>query len=209
MSVGSPKLTTCMMMLLALAGFTQPGRRLLASGESGGQPLVRGISIHDGPGGAVVIDISITHPVPYHTTQLAGPERLVVDLEGARDANLRNEYPAQSPLLERVRTSQWKSHPAVFRIVADLKGNPGFSLEAVDSGLRVELKSRAEAQRRAHGQEKVEAPSPAGSVEPGPETAHQGSSPDKVFQVHRFQDLSASLTAPVLPPNDQLVAVAE
>lgn len=188
---------------------TQPARRLLPSSESAAQPLVRGISIHDGPGGTVVIDIAVTHPVPYHTEQLSSPERLVVDLEGARQANLRSEYRAQSQLLERVRTGQWKSDPAVFRVVADLKGKPSFSVKVLEFGLRIELKPRTDAQRQARGREKVEAPSPASNVEPGQETAQAGPPPDKVFQVHRFKDVSASLTAPVLPPHDRLIPVAE
>lgn len=209
MPVSPAKTTTLLTMLLALLGLTQPARRLLASGKSAAQPLVRGISIHDGPGGTVVIDIAVTQPVPYQTEQLSSPERLVVDLQGARETNLRSEYRAQSQLLERVRTAQWKGDPAVFRVVADLKSKSSFSVKVLDSGLRIELKPRTEPQRQAHGREKVDAPSPGSTVEPGQETAHQGSLPDKVFQVHRFKDLSASLTAPVLPPHDRLVPVAE
>ncbi|HEV2245112.1 MAG TPA: AMIN domain-containing protein [Terriglobia bacterium] len=209
MSLGSPKSTTLLTVLLAMLGLMLPARSILVARGATAQPLVRGISIHDGPGGTVVIDIAVTHPVPYQTEQLSSPGRLVVDLEGAREANLRSEYRAQSQLLERVRTGQWKSDPAVFRVVADLKGNPTFIVKVVDSGLRIELKPRTEAQRQAHGREKVGAPSSGSTVEPGQETAHQGSLPDKAFQVHRFKDLSASLTAPVLPPHDRLVPVAE
>jgi len=209
MSISSPKTTTLLTVLLAVLGLTQPARRLLASGESAAQPLVRGISIHDGPGGTVVIDIAVTHPVPYQTEQLSSPERLVVDLEGAREANLRSEYRAQSQLLERVRTGQWKSDPAVFRVVADLKGNPTFIVKVVDSGLRIELKPRTEAQGQGHSREPADRSSSANAVHPGQETARADPPPEKVFQVHRFKDLSASLTAPVLPPHDRLVPVAE
>lgn len=209
MSLSPAKTTTLLTMLLALLGLTQPVRRLLASGKSAAQALVRGISIHDGPGGTVLIDIAVTRLVPYNATQISDPERLVVDLEGARESNLRSEYPAQSPLLERVRTGQWKSDPAVFRVVADLKGNPSFSVKAVDSGIRIVLRPRTEAQRQAHSRENVEAPSPPSTVETGQETAHQATLSDRFFQVHRFKDLSASLTAPVLPPHDRLVPVAD
>ncbi|HET9177314.1 MAG TPA: AMIN domain-containing protein [Terriglobia bacterium] len=208
MFISSPKATTLLTLLMAVLGLMQPTHGAVAPGEAA-QPLVTGISIHDGPGGAVLIDIAVTRLVPYNATRLSDPERLVVDLEGAREANLRSEYPAQSQLLERVRTGQWKSGPAIFRVVADLKGNPSFSVKALGSGLRIELRPRTEAQRQARSREKVEAPSPGSTVEPGQKTAHQGSLPDKVFQVHRFKDLSASLTAPVLPPHDRLVPVAD
>lgn len=209
MSISSPKTTTLLMLLLAGFGLMmQAVHRTLASNAAATQPVVRGISIHDGPGGAIIIDISVTQPVPYEATQLASPERLVVDLKGVHEAHLRSEYPSQSQLLERVRTGQPKSDPAVFRTVADLKGHPSFTVKAVDSGVRIELKPRAEAQVQDQGRETVGKPL-ASAVDRSHITAQDDPPTDKVLQVRRFKDLSASLTGPVLPPRDRLVPVAE
>ncbi|HEX5410731.1 MAG TPA: AMIN domain-containing protein [Terriglobia bacterium] len=209
MSPSSPKAITLLMMLWAVMGLTQRAPRLLASGETAAQPLVSGISIHDGPGGAVVLEIAVTHPVPWETTQLSDPERLVLDLEGAREANLRSEYPAQSRLLGRVHTAQWKSDPAVFRIVADLKGNPTFSIKAVDSGIRIELKGRADAKGQGNGREAAHASSSGRAGEPGQETAQKNPPPESALQVHRLKDFSASRKASVLPPHERLVPVVD
>jgi AMIN domain len=207
MSRRALKAVTISFSLLLVLGAVRT-RRALASGQAATQPLVNGISIHDAAGGAVVIDISLTQSVPYHTMQLRGPDRLVVDLKGAIESDLRAEYPAHSQLLERVRTNQWKSDPAVFRVVADLKGNPSFSVKAHESGIRIELRPLAAKVREQHGSEVAEAKPSGHALEAGRQTAQEDPPPNTVFQVHRFKDLSASLTAPVLPPHDRLVPVA-
>jgi hypothetical protein len=193
-------------MLLMLG--TVQARGALASDKPATQPLVSGISIHDAAGGAVIIDISLTQSVPYHTMQLRGPDRLVVDLKGALESDLKGEYPVSSQVLERVRTNQWKTDPAVFRVVADLKGNPSFSVKAHESGVRIELKPRVEVAGQHHGSEVADAMPSGNDPDAERQTAQEDPPLDKVFQVHRFKDLSASLTAPVLPPHDGLVPVA-
>ena len=202
------KALTVSFSMLFLLGTVQ-GRRALATDKPATQPLVSGISIHEAAGGAVIIDISITQSVPYHTMQLRGPDRLVVDLKGAIESDVRGEYPAHSQILERVRTSQWKSEPAVFRVVADLKGNPSFSVKAHESGIRIELKPRA-GEAGQNDSSKVADGKPSGNApDADRQTAQEDPPPNAVFQVHRFKDLSASLTAPVLPPHDGLVPVAD
>lgn len=209
MPTSPTKITTLLTLLLAALGLMQPTRGVLATDKPATQARVSGISIHDAPGGAVTIDISLSHTVPYQTMQLTDPERLVVDLKGAREANLRGEFPAHSPLLERVRMSQWKDDPTVCRVVADLKGNPSFSVKAQDSGIRIELKPQAAAKGQDHGSEIAEAKSSGRAGKPDRQTAQDDPPPNTFLQVHQFKDLSASLTAPVLPPRDRLVPVAE
>lgn len=204
----SLKLLGVLYLMLAAAGLTLQSHRVQAAGQTATQPLVRGISVHQGPGGVVTIDISVTGAMPYRTLQLSDPDRLVVDLQGAHEAGLKGEYPAQSPLLKRVRASQWKSDPAVVRVVADLKGHPSFNVTKQPSGIRIELKPRGADLASNHSSGAAAVERAADALKPERRTAREDPPPGKVFQVHRFKDLSASLTGPVLPSHDKLVPVA-
>jgi AMIN domain len=208
MPIRALRSATVSILLLAAWGLMLQSRAALASGHPKSAPLVRGISIHHAPDGALIIDISVTGPVPFRTLQLSGPDRLVVDLKGAHETDLRGEYPSQSPLLKRVRASQWKNNPAIFRVVADLKGNPTFSVKAQASGIRIELKPRGAVVASKHNSGAAAADPPVDALKPERQMAQEAPTPNKVFQVHRFKDLSASLTAPVLSPHDRLVPVA-
>lgn len=202
------RLATISFLTLVAAGVALQGHSLQAAGPSATQPLVRGISFHEGPGGAIIIDVSVTAPVPYQTTQLSHPDRLVVDLQGARESGLKAEYPAQSPLLKRVRTGQWKSDPAVVRVVADLQGHPSFSITKQASGIRIELEPRGAGIASNPDAQAAAAHAALEALSQEDRTAQEDPPPDKAFQVHRFKDLSASLTAPVLPSHDKLIPVA-
>ena len=203
----APKALVLSILILTAAGLVLQTRPGLATSESAPQPQVRGITIHNAPGGAVVIDIAVTSPVPYRTLQLSRPDRLVVDLKGAHEANLKGNYPAESRILERVRASQWKDDPGVVRVVADLKGSPAFSVRAQAGAIRIELKPQVAGNRPVRSPDKAGAESPVAASRPDPQTAQEAPSPKTVFTVHRFKDLSASLTNPVLAPRDQLVPV--
>ena len=196
-------------LILAAAGLMVQSRLGMASGRSGSLPQVRGISIHQAPGGAVIIDIATTQPVPYRTLELSRPRRLVVDLNGASKRALRSVYPAQSQLLERVRVGQWKSDPPIVRVVADLKGTPAFSVHAQTSGIRIELKPRTEGSRPAHRERSRQSQSARNTSGETSEIAPQKTAAKSPFTVHRFEDLTASLTAPEIPPQDHLVPVTQ
>lgn len=196
-----------LMLILAAVAVTAQTRRGLTTNSSSSQPLVRGISIHDAAGGSVIVDIAVTQAVPYRILQLSNPKRLVVDLKGARKEVQRDVYPAQSGLLERVRVGQWQSQPAIARVVADLKGDPAFSIHAEPSGIRIELKPRTTGSRPAQKSGTDYAQSAGNTDEDRALTARQDPAPEAVFPVHRFKDLSASLTAPELPPQDRLIPV--
>jgi AMIN domain len=202
------KAVSASILLLAASGLMLQSHAAQASGSPKAAPLVRGISIHHTPDGAVTIDISLTGPVPYRTMQLSGPNRLVVDLPGALQTDLKDKYPAQSPLLKRVRAGQWGHFPPVFRVVADLKGNPASSVKALASGIRIELKPRGATVASNHTSVAPVAEQTIDALELESHAAREDPPPGKVFQVHRYKDLSASLTAPVLPAHDRLVAVA-
>jgi hypothetical protein len=181
--------------------------RVLAATQPASKPLVRGISIHDAPGGAVTIDIALSHSVPYQTLKLTHPHRLVLDLKGAYGANLKGEYGAQSEVLARVRASQWKFDPAVVRIVADLKGDPAYTIKRQPAGIRIEITPTA-ASGISEAPHTAKADPPDSGKETAIRTAQDGPAPNTLFPVHRFKDLSASLTGPELPPHDGLIRVA-
>ncbi|MEJ2009053.1 MAG: AMIN domain-containing protein [Acidobacteriota bacterium] len=196
-------------ILILVAGLMVQSRPGIASGNPSSLPTVRAISIHPSSGGAVVIDVATTRAVHYRTFELSSPRRLVVDLNGAGKALLKSVYPSQSQLLERVRVGQWKSDPPILRIVADLKGTPAFAVHAKASGLRIELKPRAAAGRatqRSRTRRSQEAGDARGETS---EITAQKAAKKSPFTVHRFEDLTASLTAPKLPPQDRLVPVTK
>jgi len=199
---------TASILMLASALMAQP-RRGAASGPSDSLPQVRGISIQNSAEGTVIVDIAMTHAVPYRTLLLSNPARLVVDLKGARNAALKRTYPAESRILEKVRLGQWRSDPAIVRVVADLKGTPVFSVKAHASGIRIEFKPRTAGNKPAPRSSTVHARAADKAGRDLAQTVPRGPAPKFVFPVHRFKDLSASLTAPDLPPQDRLVAVTE
>lgn len=209
MSGRALKVAHASLLVLAAAILTVPTRPGIASGRSKALALVRGISIHSSSAGAVIIDIATTKPVPYRTLQLKNPERLVVDLKGASKATLRSVYSVQSSILKRVRVGQWRSHPAIVRVVADLKGTPAFSIHADPSGIWIKLKPRTQvtspARRSQSRYRRVAGDTSARSVQ---SSSHRRD-PKYLFTVHQFADLTASLTAPDLPPRDHLIPVTK
>jgi general secretion pathway protein D len=104
---------------------------------------VSGVTIQAGKAGDTIVDIATSRPAPYRVLQLENPRRLVVDLEGAHKATPWDSYPAQSPLLRRVRVGQFQAeNPAIVRVVLELDGNPAYEAHATPDGVRVQLKSR-------------------------------------------------------------------
>lgn len=196
-------------LALAAAGVMFHSRRVAAAGQAGVAPQVREISVHEEASGAVAIEVSVSGNVSYRTLHLSHPDRLVLDLEGAHESGLQGEYPAQSALLKQVRASQWKSDPAVVRVVADLKGDPSFNITRQASGIRIELKPRGANLATNQTSGAARAHHAAGTPGRESRTALDDPPPGKAFQVHRFKDLSASLTAPVLPSHDKLIPVAD
>jgi general secretion pathway protein D len=108
-----------------------------------GPVTVSGIAIQTGPAGETVVNVATSGPVTYRTLELDGPHRLVVDLQGAQKATPQESYPANSPVLRQVRVGQFSAKdPAIVRVVADLSGDPIFSVRATPVGIRIELKPR-------------------------------------------------------------------
>ncbi len=125
-----------------------PGDAQAAARVTGKFPIqVSDVKIQAGKDGATVVDVSTSNPATYHVQELNSPHRVVVDLDGAEKATARHSYAAHSPLLNRVRVSQYRGKdPAVVRVVADLRGDPAFNVRTTPAGIQIELKPRGTAQ---------------------------------------------------------------
>jgi type IV pilus assembly protein PilQ len=125
-----------------------------------GPALVSDILIRPGSGGEVTIDVATTKSATFHVLEFDHPDRLVVDLEGARNRFRLKSIPVSSPVVKDVRVGQFREkNPEVVRVVADLSGNPVFDAHAYAGGVRIEVKPRPMAASRAV------APAPAPKLE--------------------------------------------
>ncbi|MBZ5564070.1 MAG: type IV pilus secretin PilQ [Acidobacteriia bacterium] len=120
-----------------------------AEGPAAQGPVeVSNISIQAGAEGETLVDIAMTRSATFRVSQLQHPARLVVDLEGARNATHHVAFAASSPFVKRVRVGQ---HEEGLRVVADLQTNPAFDIHAIPGGIRMELKARTQAQKPHEG----------------------------------------------------------
>ncbi len=175
------------------------------SGSLQSLPKVCGVSIRPGPDGAATIKVLTSSALAFHVLHLTHPSRLVVDFKGARNAAPRRAYPARLPLLFRVRIGQWRAaDPAVVRVVADLKGAADSAIERRPWGVQVNLRPRAPHKVR-QTQAEVARSRTRGGQSSGGAPAPRRREPKAEFPVHKFADLSASLTGPAVPSNDHLV----
>ncbi len=126
------------------ASSTLPATASASLPDVAGGPLeVHSISLTRGEAGDVIVDVAMTHHATYRVFRLQKPARLVVDIEGARNATHQGRYHADSELLKDVRVAQFRAKdPAIVRVVADLNGNPAFDVHAVPGGVRMELRHR-------------------------------------------------------------------
>ncbi len=131
--------------------------RELSAVSSKATALVSGVTINPGVDGGTVVEVLTTRRATYYVLHLRHPDRVVVDLEGARYTGRNRTYAAQSPVLRGVRVGQFRSSgPAIVRVVADLAGHPTYEVQTVDGRVRIELKTRGRA-RQADGQSTITA----------------------------------------------------
>jgi general secretion pathway protein D len=130
------------------AGFNGSSAPFLAAqvGTTGtiiGTIPVTGITIQTSNPVETDIDVATSSTIKYKVLELQNPHRLVVDLQGAVKSVSQGTYPANSAYLLRVRLSQFQSgNPSVVRVVADLSGDPSYTIASIPTGLRVSLSSR-------------------------------------------------------------------
>jgi len=135
-----------------LQGISQGGAPQSAAPAKGSEKpaLVSEISVTPGPAGEVTIDVATTKSATFHTYRLDHPDRLVMDIEGMRNAVRRKLIPVSSQVVKDVRVGQFRAkNPEVVRVVADLSGNPLFDAGAYAGGVRLEVKPRGTAASRA------------------------------------------------------------
>jgi type IV pilus assembly protein PilQ len=115
-----------------------------------GPALVSDIVVSPGSSGEVTIDVATTKSAAFHVYQFDHPDRLVVDLEGARNRSRQKSIPVSSPVVKDVRVGQFQEkNPEVVRVVADLSGKIVFDAHAYAGGVRIEVKARPMAAPRA------------------------------------------------------------
>ena len=125
---------------------TQAGASILeTSAQASSGPLrVSNVSVNKLQSGETCVDVSTSRSASYRVTALAGPARLVVDIDNARNTATQKSYAADTPVLKDVRIAQFSTKdPAVVRVVADLNGNPAFEVHASPTGVCIELRPRA------------------------------------------------------------------
>lgn len=120
-----------------------------ASKETGTQPpeqqplltRLKGISIQTAAGGrGTTIEVETSSSIDYRVLHLEHPNRLVLDLEGARNGTHRWRYASHSPMLEQVRVGRFSpEHGGIIRIVADLQGDPAYTVDRQPAGFRIQL----------------------------------------------------------------------
>jgi type IV pilus assembly protein PilQ len=109
-----------------------------------GGTFISDISVRPGSAGEVTIAVAMTRSATFHVYRFDHPERLVLDVEGARNAVRQNLIPVSSGVVKDVRVGQFQEKdPAVARVVADLVGNPVFDTHACPDGVCVEVKPRS------------------------------------------------------------------
>src|SRR5689334_5373671 len=114
-----------------------------ATGTIVGTVPVTGITIQSASPAETNIDVATSSSIKYKVLELQNPHRLVVDLQGAVKSSPQSTYSFKSAYLSRVRLSQFQSgNPSVVRVVADLSGDPTYSIVSIPTGLRVTLGSR-------------------------------------------------------------------
>jgi len=169
-----------------------------------------GISIQTAASGRrTTIEVETSHSTDYRVLHLDHPDRLVLDLEGARNGTKRWRYSSHSPLLERVRIGRFSPEDGgIIRIVADLQGDPSYSVHRQPEGFRIQLTPKGGA---AYGKapHQVEAetqpPKPAFSGKPaaGREVAESVPHPPvekrKAKALPHPREMATLARAPALP----------
>ena len=130
-----------------------------ASKDAGKQPSAQetlltrltGISIQTAASGVgTTIEVKTSHFTDYRVLHLEDPNRLVLDLESARNVTDRWSYSSHSPLLARVRIGRFSpEYGGVIRIVADLQGNPDYTVKRQPSGFSIKLTPNGQGARGA------------------------------------------------------------
>ncbi len=119
--------------------------------------------------GEVEVRISADGTLKYKAFRLENPSRLVIDLDGVRNAAARNSVPVEDEVVKRVRVAQFQ--PTVARVVVDLAHRSEWQIQPAGDSLRVTFPSAGFASRAAQEPAAPAAPAPAKIVEVEPAPA--------------------------------------
>lgn len=123
---------------------------------------VKGISATT-ESGEVEVRISADGTLKYKAFRLENPSRLVIDLDGVKNAATRNSVPVEDEVVKRVRVAQFQ--PTVARVVVDLAHRSEWQIQPAGDTLRVTFPS-AGAVSRVVEEPAPAAPAPVKSAEP-------------------------------------------
>jgi type IV pilus assembly protein PilQ len=139
---------------------TAPTHATLPAPTSG--PVqVSNVTIARGESGGTSVEVTTSGKATYRVTRLPTPPRLVVDIDGARDAAPQRSYAGGTLVLRDVRIGQFREKdPAMVRVVADLNGDPAFDVHSTPAGVHIDLRPRSET-RLASAALRATTPAPA------------------------------------------------
>ena len=94
-------------------------------------------------GGGATILVATSDSVTYNTMRLSGPDRLVVDIEGAamQIPAPQRTVPINHLGIVRVRSAQFSADPPVVRIVVDMERRLDFNIEDRPDGFAIRLQA--------------------------------------------------------------------
>jgi len=182
--------------------------------------LVTGVSIQTADtGGGTTIEVETSDPTDYRVLHLENPNRLVLDLEGARNGTDRWRYSSHSPLLARVRIGRFSpEYGGVIRIVADLQGNPAYTVNRQPAGFRIKLTpndggARGAAAKPVKAEARPQQPPSSGKPSAGREVAeavpHRSGEKRKGKALPHTQETATLGHVPTLPGRPEMPSGAE
>jgi hypothetical protein len=99
---------------------------------------VRSVSVVPGDNGPI-LEIVSTRPLTPEIQTVEGPLRLVIDLPNSTLNTARKRIPFRNQQIKDIRADQYKSDPAITRVVVDLAGPVKYSWDAMGNRLRIRL----------------------------------------------------------------------
>ncbi len=176
-----------------------------------GAAELHGVSISRSNQG-ILVHVNAGGPLRVTSGRLAAPERIVVDLEGARFSGRTLRVPVHGGKVLAVRVSQFQSDPPMARIVLDVARPFPFEVVSYRHGFAIQVDTEDEAPAQKQGAPAVPPPPlqsfPAAnnedSVKSVPETANlasvNSSRPAGVTADSGTLQAAAVIAEPALPP---------
>ncbi len=127
---------------------------------------------------SIIINVKADGPLRVTTARLPAPDRIVVDLEGARYSGRTLRMPISGGEVLELRISQFRSNPAITRIVLDVARTFPFEIVSYRHGLAIQVNTKEKAAARAQSLPAM----PPQAIQPAPAATNEEivrSVPDK------------------------------